>query len=68
MLLTQVLVVVDAAHDAEKAAWIINKCHYVIVDGHHRFTALQALSEEFGENVSQHLAPKKVQYLGHCNT
>jgi hypothetical protein len=60
----QLLVVVAAAHDAEKAVWMANTCKYVIVDGHHRFNALRRLQEEFGDNVSAHLAPKKVQFLG----
>jgi hypothetical protein len=60
------VVVCNAAHDAEKATWIQTKCRYVIVDGHHRFTALKKLQDEFGLDVSPHLAPKKVQNLDIC--
>jgi hypothetical protein len=50
-----------ADHDAEKASWIINTCNFIIVDGHHRHSALKRLVDHYGHNVSQQLAPQKVK-------
>jgi hypothetical protein len=51
---------VPSEHDGGKASWIIGKCSYVIVDGHHRFTALKRILEEYGAQVSPQLAPPLV--------
>jgi hypothetical protein len=50
-----------AAHDSKKACWILEHCNFIIVDGHHRHSALNRLKEEYGPNVSQQLAPIKVR-------
>jgi hypothetical protein len=52
----------DAAHDGQKASWIIESCRYIIVDGHHRHCALKRIYEEYGEGVSHQLCPKKVSF------
>jgi hypothetical protein len=57
---------VDAEHDGTKATWIIEECGYIIVDGHHRHCALKRLLDEYGNQVSAQLAPKKV-HIPSCN-
>jgi hypothetical protein len=36
----------DFECDIDKASFIVWNCHYVVVDGHHRLHALQALRDE----------------------